>query len=175
MKGGGGGVQIADGGYNRYVKLTLLVCSMLAVVCLSGCRKNLQTDDAVKQGIMAYLTQNKNLSLNMMDIEVKQVTFRDNEADAVVLFKPKGGDASSGMSMRYTLERQNGNWVVKKKNDSSPHGAAAAKALSDAQAAQQGAAPPAPAASSSSSSIPMPTQSGSMPAGHPPTTGETKK
>lgn len=131
---------------------------MLAVAAVSGCRKNLQTDEAVRQGIMNYLSQNKNLSLNMMDIELKQVTFRDKEADAVVLFKPKGGDAASGMSMRYTLERQNGGWVVKKKADSGAHGATAT---------------PMP-------SIPLPSQSGALPPGHPPMGGgaktpETKK
>jgi len=147
---------------------------MLAVVCLGGCRKNIQSDDAVRQGLMNYLSQNKNLSLTAMDIEVKQVTYRDNEADAVVLFKPKGGDASSGMSMRYTLERQGNEWVVKRKTDNSPHGTAAAKALSDAQAAQQPGAQQAPAASGSSQ-IPLPTQSGAMPPGHPATGGEAKK
>ena len=164
----------ADGGYNRYVKQRLIVCTMLAVVGLSGCRKNTQTDDAVKQGIMNYLSQNKNLSLSAMEIEVRQVTFRDNEADAVVLFKPKGGDASSGMSMRYTLERQGNEWVVKKKTDNSPHGTAAAKALSDAQAAQQSGAQQAPAAPGSSQ-IPLPTPSGATPPGHPATGGEAKK
>ncbi len=140
------------------MKLTLIVCTVLAVASLGGCRKNLQTNDAVRQGIMNYLSQNKNLSLNMMDIELKQVTFHDQEADAVVLFKPKGGDPASGMSMRYTLEQQNGAWVVKKKADSGAHGATAA---------------PRP-------SMPLPSQSGALPPGHPPMSGgaappETKK
>ena len=126
---------------------------MLAVASLGGCRKDLQTDEAVRQGIMNYLSQNKNLSLNMMDVELKQVTFRDKEADAVVLFKPKGGDPASGMSMRYTLERQNEGWVVKKKADSGAHGATKAPM------------PP----------IPLPTPGGALPPGHPPMGGETKK
>jgi hypothetical protein len=136
------------------VKLTLIVCTVLAAVSVGGCRKNLQTDEAVRQGVMNYLSQNKNLSLNMMDIELKQVTFRDKEADAVVLFKPKGGDAASGMSMRYTLERQNGGWVVKKKADSGAHGATKAAPMSQ---------------------IPLPTPSGAMPPGHPPMSAEPKK
>ena len=121
---------------------------------MGGCRKNLQTDEAVRQGVMNYLSQNKNLSLNMMDIELKQVTFRDKEADAVVLFKPKGGDAASGMSMHYTLERQNGGWVVKKKADSGAHGATKAMPMSQ---------------------IPLPTPSGALPLGHPPMSAEPKK
>ena len=136
------------------MKQTLIVCILLAVVSLGGCRKNIQTDDAVRQGILSYLSQNKNLSLNAMDIEVKQVTFRGQEADAVVVFKPKGGDPSSGMSMHYTLERQNGGWVVKKKADSGAHGATKAAPMSQ---------------------IPLPTPSGAMPPGHPPMSAEPKK
>ncbi|MGO9241701.1 MAG: hypothetical protein ACLQBJ_12910 [Bryobacteraceae bacterium] len=140
------------------MKLTLIVCTVLAVVSLGGCRKNLQTNDAVRQGVMNYLSQNKNLSLNMMDIELREVKFHDQEADAVVLFKPKGGDPASGMSMRYTLEQQNGAWVVKKKADSGAHGAAVM---------------PRP-------SMPLPSPSGALPPGHPGMGGgvappETKK
>jgi len=129
------------------------------VFCLAGCQKNIQTNDAVRQGVLAYLSQNKNLSLSSMDIEITQVSFRDKEADAVVLFKPKGGDASSGMSMRYTLEKQGSAWVVKKKTDSGGH-------LESKPPAGTPGAPgsmPMP-----SGSMPMPSTSGAMPPGHPP-------
>jgi hypothetical protein len=129
------------------VKSSFAVFALLAVLGLTGCQKDIQTKDAVRQGILTYLTQNKNLSVNSMDIDVTQVTFRDKEADAVVMFKPKGGDASSGMSMRYTLERLGSTWVVKKKADSG-HG----------MTAPTGAG-----------SMPMPSGSMPMPAGHPPT------
>jgi hypothetical protein len=128
---------------------------LLSAFCLAGCQKNIQTKDSVRQGILTYLTQNKNLSVNSMDIEVTQVSFRDNEADAVVLFKPKGGDAASGMSMRYTLERQGSTWVVKKKADSGGHSATAPTGPGSM---------PMP-----SGAMPMPSTSGGMPAGHPPT------
>ncbi len=85
---------------------------------LAGCSKNIQTDEAVRAGVIKHLSQNSGLNLAQMDIEVTSVTFRDNEADAVVGFKPKGAGAASGMSMRYTLERQGNEWVVKKKADS---------------------------------------------------------
>ncbi len=140
------------------MKRSLVALTLLAVFCLAGCQKDIQTKDSVRQGILTYLTQNKNLSVNSMDIEVTQVSFRDKEADAVVMFKPKGGDAASGMSMKYTLERQGSLWVVKKKADSGPHGEAAAKALEGG-----GSAPAAPG------SMPMPSGSMPMPAGHPPT------
>jgi hypothetical protein len=148
--------------YNRYVKRSLAAFALLGAFCLAGCQKDIQTKDAVRQGVMTYLTQNKNLSVNSMDIEVTQVTFRDKEADAVVMFKPKGGDAASGMSMKYTLERQGSTWVVKKKADSGAHGATA----------------PTGSMPMPSGSMPMPSTSGAMPAGHPPTgaaTPEPKK
>jgi hypothetical protein len=141
------------------VKRSLVALALLAVFCLAGCQKDVQTKDSVRQGVLTYLTQNKNLSVNSMDIEVTQVTFRDKEADAVVMFKPKGGDAASGMSMKYTLERQGSLWVVKKKADSGAHGAAAAGAMGAG-----GSSMPMP-----SGAMPMPSTSGGMPAGHPPT------
>ncbi len=79
-----------------------------------------------------------------MQVDVASVTFRDNEADAVVSFKPKGSaDPSNTMQMRYTLERKGGDWVVKSRGGSggSPHGG-------------MGGAAPAPG--------------GEMPSGHPP-------
>lgn len=88
---------------------------MLALVLLAGCSKNIQTNEAVREGVIRHLSQNSGLNLASMDIEVTSVTFRDNEADAVVGFRPKGGGAMSGMSMRYTLERKGNEWVVKKK------------------------------------------------------------
>jgi hypothetical protein len=130
------------------VKRSLTAFLLLSVLGLAGCQKDIQTKDAVRQGILTYLTQNKNLSVNSMDIDVTQVTFRDKEADAVVMFKPKGGDAASGMSMRYTLERQGSTWVVKKKADSGAHGATSPMG---------------------SGSMPMPSGSMPMPSGHPPT------
>ncbi|MCS7043965.1 MAG: hypothetical protein NZR01_14360 [Bryobacteraceae bacterium] len=90
----------------------------LALALVAGCSKNIQTNEAVRQGVIKHLSQNSGLNLASMDIEVTSVTFRDNEADAVVGFRPKGGGAMSGMSMRYTLERKGNEWVVKKKMDS---------------------------------------------------------
>lgn len=92
--------------------------ALLALALLAGCSKNIQTNEAVRAGVIKHLSQNSGLNLAQMEIEVTSVTFRDNEADAVVGFKPKGAAAASGMSMRYTLERRGNEWVVKKKADS---------------------------------------------------------
>ena len=148
--------------YNRIVKRSLVTFALLVTFCLVGCQKDIQTKDAVRQGVMTYLTQNKNLSVSSMEIAVTQVTFRDKEADAVVMFKPKGGDAASGMSMKYTLERLGSAWVVKKKADSGAHGATAPTG--------SGSMPmPSSSMPMPSGSMPMPSVGGALPAGHPPT------
>lgn len=123
----------------------------LALAFLAGCSKNIQTNEAVRQGIIKHLSQNTGLNLASMDIEVTSVTFRDNEADAVVGFKPKGAGAMGGMSMRYTLERKGSEWVVKKKMDSGMG---------------HGMMPPEGAAKQ---------EEGGLPAGHPPVGGAERK
>jgi hypothetical protein len=124
---------------------------VLALACLVGCQKDIQTKDAVRQGVINYLSQNKNLSIGSMDIDVAQVNFKGDTADAQVQFKPKGGDPAAGMTMHYMLEKQGSAWVVKKKADSG-HGG---------MSMPQTGAMPAP-----SGAMPMP--SGSLPPGHPP-------
>jgi hypothetical protein len=127
-----------------------VIRAALAIVALTlaftGCKKNIQTDDAVRQAILNHLSANKGLNVASMDIKVEQVTFRENEADATVSFKPKGGDAMGGMSMRYTLERKGNEWSVKSKADSGGMGG------------HGGAATPQP-------------EGGALPPGHPPTSG----
>lgn len=126
----------------------------LAALLLSACSKNIQTDEAVKQGIIKHLSQNSGLQLASMDITVSGVTFKDNTAEASVSFKPKGADPSTGMQMRYSLERQGSEWVVKKKADSG-HGAAM-------PGINPGAMPASPHGATT------PPAAGEMPPNHPP-------
>ena len=64
------------------------------------------------------------MPVSNMKIEVASVTFRGNEADAVVSIAPEGMESTAGMQMRYTLEKKGNEWVVKGKADSgSQHGA----------------------------------------------------
>jgi len=74
---------------------------------------------------MDYLAQRTDLNMKMMQVDVTSVSFRQDEADATVSFRPKGA-AGGGMQMRYTLERQGSRWVVKGKGHpgagQEPHG-----------------------------------------------------
>lgn len=112
--------------YNRFVKLTGRL--LLAAACfLLACGKDIQSKEAVRQGIIEHLSLRSGLDLASMDIQVVSAQFRENEADAVVDFRPKGStDPASGMQMRYTLERKGNRWVVKSKTEAGPgpHGGA---------------------------------------------------
>ena len=110
---------------NVRVYLAILgVAAMLA----GGCNKsrNIQNPEAIRKGVMEYLAKRSSVNLETMQVEVASVNFRENEADAVVSFKPKGSnDPASGMKMSYTLERKGDQWVVKGrsgKGGGSPHG-----------------------------------------------------
>lgn len=146
----------------------------LALAVLAGCSKNIQTNEAVRQGVVAHLSGNKSLQISSMEVEVTAVTFKDNLAEATVSFKPKGGDAASGMQMRYTLEKKGDAWVVQKKADSGAgHGAAMPNmggmgAVEPGGGAAGSAMPPGhPPAGAAA-------PAGEMPPGHPPA-GAAKK
>jgi hypothetical protein len=109
------------------VKRPLLLAAV--GLCLAACSGNIHNTEAVRQGVIDHLSARKNLDLDLssMDLQVTSVSFRENEADATVSFRPKGGQAAA-MSMRYTLERKGNHWVVKNKAETgaNPHGAGAA-------------------------------------------------
>ena len=100
-----------DGGYNRYVKLAL-IC--LAALCLAGCSKNIDTPEAVKEGVLKDIA--KKVDIQSMDVTVDSVSFREKEADAKVSFKPKGAPVSQSITMNYALERQGDEWHIKSRN-----------------------------------------------------------
>jgi hypothetical protein len=92
------------------VKLPLLGVAM-ALAALSGCSKNIDTTDAVKQGVLHDIP--KDVNVGAMDVTVASVQFRGQEADAVVSFAPKGGPPM--MSMNYTMERKGNEWHIRKR------------------------------------------------------------
>ena len=98
------------------------------ILALAGCNRGAQNKDAVRQGVLDYLSARTNLTVSSMNVEVKAVEYNGNQAVATVTFTPKGGNASQGMDMRYELEQQGTKWVVKGRKDSgqSPHGAVTA-------------------------------------------------
>lgn len=98
----------------------------IALVCcaLSGCNRASQSKEAIRAGVIEYVSTKVNVGA--MDVDVTSIDFKGNEADATVAFRAKGADPASGLQMRYTLEQKSGKWVVKDKAQAggSPHGAA---------------------------------------------------
>lgn len=134
------------------VKWTYAV--VIAAILASGCGRDINNNEAVRKGVVDYLTKRKGqtgLDMSLMDVSVSNVTFQKNEASATVSFQPKGGGAS-GMSMNYVLERQGNEWVVKGRKESgvNPHGA---------QGMPKGA----------SEAMPADPSGAALPPGHPPT------
>ncbi|MBV8819136.1 MAG: hypothetical protein JO022_12315 [Acidobacteriaceae bacterium] len=82
-----------------------------AAFFLAGCSKSIDTPEAVKQGVIRDLS--KRVDVQNMDVNVNSVSFRGKEAEALVSFAPKGGNPSSGLTMRYTLEREGNEWRIK--------------------------------------------------------------
>jgi hypothetical protein len=137
---------------------------LIAVLLSAGCaNRAVQNEAAVRQGVIDYISQRSDLNLTTMQIDVTSVSFRQNEADATVSFRPKGGAADSGMQMRYTLERKGSRWVVKGRGRNgqgqTPHGMGQGQNPHGmGQMPPGAAAPPAGEAQPGSK----------LPAGHPP-------
>jgi hypothetical protein len=111
--------------YNRKVIRPTLIAAAVSLVLLASCKKDLQNQDAVRQGVMSYLS--KRSDLLAMDVSVSSVAFQQDEATAQVHFQAKGNSSpAAGMTMQYVLERKDGQWVVKGRTGSNAaHGAGA--------------------------------------------------
>jgi hypothetical protein len=137
--------------YNRIVKgpNIALAALGLSIALLSGCKKDIQNNEAVQQGVMNYLAKRQDLLA--MDVSVKAVQYRQNEATATVHFQAKGNSApGSGMDMPYVMERKGDQWVVK------------GRASGDAHGSQGMGMPQVPADAGSNGAMPQ-----TMPPGHP--------
>jgi hypothetical protein len=91
-----------------------LVATCIAALVLAGCAKNIDTPEAVKQGIIRDI--GKKVDVQNMDVSVDSVSFREKEATASVSFRPKGCDRSQSITMTYSMERQGDEWHVKDRN-----------------------------------------------------------
>ena len=123
---------------------SVLIC--LAALCLAGCSKNIDTPEAVKEGVIKDIS--KKVDVQAMDVNVDSVSFREKEADAKVSFRPKGAPVSQSITMKYALERQGDEWHIKSRN------------MQAHEQPGQAALPPGHSASGAGNG-------GALPAGHP--------
>jgi hypothetical protein len=83
------------------------------LVLFAGCKKQEGDADAIRSGINQHLASLKTLNLGAMDMNITNVSVQGNQAQAQVEFKPKsGGPPGAGMQVSYSLQKQNGAWVV---------------------------------------------------------------
>jgi hypothetical protein len=86
----------------------------LAALLLWSCSKNIDTSEAVKEGVLKDIA--KKVDVGSMDINVDSVAFRDKEADAKVSFRPKGAATSQSIIINYVLERQGDEWRIRSRS-----------------------------------------------------------
>jgi hypothetical protein len=91
----------------------------LAALLLAACSKNIDTTEAVRDGIIKDIS--KKVDISVMDVTVDSVSFREKEADATVSFTPKGAPQSQAMVMSYALEREGDEWRIKSRSMVTPH------------------------------------------------------
>ena len=96
------------------MRRAVLVVSMIAMLSVfAGCKKQESDTEAIRSGINQHLTSLKTLNLSAMDMNVTSVSIQGNQAQAQVEFRPKtGAPQGAGMQVSYSLEKQNGGWVV---------------------------------------------------------------
>ena len=82
------------------MRFLTIVAAGLLLVSLSACKKNIQTNDAVRDAVIQHLSKRTDLSLSGMTIEVSNVTFSENKATALISFVPKGATSAAGFSQR---------------------------------------------------------------------------
>lgn len=110
--------------YNRCVKKYAL---LIAALFLSGCAKNIQNADVVRQAVIDDVkarAATTGLNMDAMEVTVSSVSFAKEQARATVAFTPKGAPGG-GMSMDYVLAEKSGKWVVtgRQMSIAAPHGA----------------------------------------------------
>jgi len=104
----------------KRTRLPAIAFGLIIAALLTGCKKNIDNNDAVKQGISAYLS--KRSDLLAMEVSVQSVSYKDNQATATVRFQAKGNSSpNAGMTMAYVLERNGNQWVVKGKAGGDSH------------------------------------------------------
>jgi hypothetical protein len=110
------------------VKIRLIPATVVAMLTLAGCAKDINNKEAVRVAVVDYLTkraESTGLNVAKMEVQIGSVSFQKDQAQAVVSIKPIGG--ADGMQMSYALVRKGDAWEVKGKQESgpNPHGGGA--------------------------------------------------
>jgi hypothetical protein len=145
-----------------------LVTFLAIVVAFSGCKKQESDADAIRSGINQHLAGLKTLNLGAMDMNITNVSVQGDQAQAQVEFKPKsGGPPGAGMQVAYSLQKQNGQWVVQ---NTQPAGGSIQHPGPGENPHMNGAAPSSGSMPNFRDLVPggASGNSGALPPGHPP-------
>ena len=118
----------------------LAACVVVLGVGLAGCSKTgeRQAKAAVQAAVEAHLQQRQNLMLANMTLEVQDIKFTGDMAQADVKFRSKQSP-NIVVDVRYTLRRAGDRWQVESSSpssgmDASPHGGPTAPSSATAPA-----------------------------------------
>lgn len=90
----------------------------------AACSRGNQSKEAIRQGVLDHL-KGSSLNLSAMDMDVTEVQFSGDNADATVTFKPKGMTVAQGMALHYRMQQKDGRWAVVGIQDSGHAGSVA--------------------------------------------------
>jgi hypothetical protein len=106
----------------------LLACLVGVGITLTGCSRSSgpQSKEAVQAAIEAHLAQRKNVMLSNMTLEIQDVKFSGDTAEAQVNFRSKQA-TDLVVGVHYVLRRSGDTWTVESSSPTSgmggaPHG-----------------------------------------------------
>jgi len=93
---------------------------LLLILCIAACQHGVQSNEAVRQGIIDHLSK-AGINVAAMDLTLSSVQFNGAKADATISMTAKGIQGATPMSLTYHLEQQNNKWVVVGRAGSAGH------------------------------------------------------
>ena len=97
-------------------RMRALLALSLLLIAVTGCSRQAPANDRadVEKAIQDYVNSRPILSPTAMSMEVQQVTFQGDQAEATVLFHGRE-DPQSSVSLRYVLKRTGSRtWLVER-------------------------------------------------------------
>ena len=140
------------------------------LVLFAGCKRQQSDADAIRSGINQHLASLKTLNLGAMDMNITNVSVQGNQAQAQVEFKPKtGAPQGAGMQVAYSLQKQNGLWVVQ---NTQPAGGSIQHPAPGENPHMNGTSPSSGSMPNFRDLVPGGGSSNALPPGHPPVNGQ---
>ncbi len=89
----------------------LLAAGVGLALVLNGCSKSQQSNAAIQEAIERHLQTQRNIAFSNMTLEVQNVKYAGDKADAEVKFRSKQSP-DVAVSVHYTLQRSGDSWEV---------------------------------------------------------------